>query len=230
MNLTAEKCSVTGLWHIPELEHWRDTFAGMISNLKEGYNFKFARYGDGEIHCMRGRDAVNCDNHYYYPDLGAALRQTIATEPEYMVGIQPLSIGSLNQQVKEYFGHFQRLYNADVLHNASIERRIPEFFRALKGRYVILVGPYHLAGLFNDHIHIVIPHVDCWKQHEEIRQQIAFHIDGIVNPVVLLCASMMSEVLISEFEDAPATFIDCGSVFDPYVGVKSRKYHYKLAV
>jgi len=40
---------------------------------------------------------------------------------------------------------------------------------------------------------------------------------------------MMSEVLIDQLSYSENTFIDCGSVFDPYVGVKSRRYHHKLA-
>jgi hypothetical protein len=46
--------------------------------------------------------------------------------------------------------------------------------------------------------------------------------------VVLLAASMMSEVLIDDFADHHHTFIDIGSVLDPYCGIKSRRYHHKL--
>lgn len=202
----------------------------MLDNLKGNRAFKFARYGDGEIYCMKGRQGGNCDNHAYFPDLGSALRQTISAEPEYMVGIQPLSVSHLPQDVQNYFGEFKTLYNADVLHNASINGEIDKFLHALEGRYVILVGPPHLASLFPECVHIVTPAVNCWLQFENIRQQIEFHTEGINNAVVLLAASMMAEVLISVFEDHHHTFIDVGSVFDPYAGVKSRRYHYNLSL
>lgn len=217
-----------GIWHIQGLEHWETTYQGMIDNLKISRPFKFARYGDGEIYCMKDRQGGNCDNHSYFPDLGSALRQSIAQEPDYMVGIQPLSATHLPDDVRNYFGYFKRLYNADTLHNASIAGRLKEFTSALDSRYVVLVGPPHLANIFSNCVHIVIPELNCWLMFEQIRQQIEFHIDGINNAVVLLCASMMSEVIISRFEDHPHTFIDCGSLFDPYAGVKSRKYHHKL--
>src|SRR5690606_19348318 len=148
----------------------------------------------------------NCDNHTYFPELGAALRATITEEPRYMVGIQPLSVSHIREDVDHFFGHFQRLYNADTLHNASIEGCLDKFNHALDGRYVVVVGPAHLAPIFINCVHIVTPSQNCWLQYEEIRQQVAFHIEGINNAVVLLAASMMSEVLISYFEDHHHTF------------------------
>lgn len=228
--MNAVKNEETGTWNITNLEHWTVTYAGMLDNLKSNRSFKFARYGDGEIYCMKGRVGQNCDNHLYFPALGERLKQSISEEPDYMVGIQPLSISHIPQEVENYFGHFKRLYNADVLHNASIEGTLDKFINALRGRYIVLVGPMHLASFFANCVHIVIPPVNCWNEYVNIRQQLEFHIDGINNAVVLLAASMMSEVLISDFSYHHHTFIDVGSVLDPYCGVKSRKYHHKLKV
>lgn len=219
-----------GIWNITNLEHWTVTFDSMVDDLKSGKMFKFARYGDGEIYCMKGKNGANCDNHTYFPALGAALRQSVVEEPEYMVGIQPLSISHIPEDVTHFFGHFERLYNADALHNASISGSLHRFTKALEGRYVILVGPAHLAPIFLNCVHIVTPSQNCWLQYEPIRHQIEFHTEGINNAVVLLAASMMSEVLISYFEDHHHTFVDVGSLFDPYAGINSRKYHHKLKI
>ena len=147
MELKAVK-DENGIWHIMGLEHWKTTYGVMVDHLKTNKVFKFARYGDGEVYCMKGRPGGNCDNHSYFPDLGSALRQTVSSEPEYMVGIQPLSVSHIPEDVNNYFGHFKTLYNADVLHNASIAGRLHMFTAGLEGRYVVLVGPVHLAGLF----------------------------------------------------------------------------------
>jgi len=220
----------SGIWDIDGLEKWEITFTKMIDDLKSNKPFKFARYGDGEIYCMNGKQGHNCDQHIYFPDLGRALRQSIEA-PNYMVGIQPLSVSHIPERVEQYFGHIENLYNADVLHNASIAGKLSKFDKALDGKYLIIVGPPHLSTLFSlDCVHIVISPINCWLEYEQIRQQIEFHIDGVNNAVVLLAASMMSEVIISYFEEYPHTFIDVGSVFDPYCGVKSRRYHHKLKV
>jgi hypothetical protein len=46
--------------------------------------------------------------------------------------------------------------------------------------------------------------------------------------IVLLCASMMSEVIIHQFSKDHHTFVDMGSVLDIFVGKPSRRYHHKL--
>lgn len=224
--MVATRDEITGRWYLNGVEPEGVTYSNMINNLKEGRNFKFARYGDGEINAMIGKKGHNCDGHEYFPELGARLVQSVEQEPGYMVGIQPLSVSHLRNEVDAYFEGF-KLYNADVLHSASIDGVLDIFFHALEGRYLILVGPPHLADLF-DCVHIVIPSVNCWLYYDNIREQLAFHIKE--DAVVLLCASMMSEVLISDFKDENCTMIDCGSLFDPYANVKSRKYHHKLKI
>lgn len=227
VNLKAYRNEQTGRWFLEGVEPETKTYERMVTMLKEGTNFKFARYGDGEILCMTGKQGHNCDKHQYFPDMGLRLIQTINEEPDYMVGIQPLSVQGMPQVVEAYFGHFKTLYNADVLHSASIDGLLGKFFNVLKGRYIILVGPAHLADLF-DCVHVVIPSLNCWLTYQEIKEQINFHlVDGAV---VLFCASMMTEVLISDFKERNCTMIDAGSVFDPYANVKSRSYHHKLKI
>ncbi len=222
--MVATKDEITGRWFLEGVEPEKETYERMLSMLKEGINFKFARYGDGEINAMTGKQGANCDGHVYFSDLGDRLIDTVKQEPEYMVGIQPLSVAHLGTHVEGYFGGF-KLYNADVLHSASIDGELDKFFHALEGRYVIVVGPPHLAGLF-DCVHIVIPQVNCWLSYEQIKEQLAYHLKE--NAVVLLSASMTSEIFIYEFRYYNCTMIDTGSVLDPSAGVKSRKYHYKL--
>jgi len=143
-----------------------------------------------------------------------------------MVGIQPLAVAHMPERIEDYFDRVKPLYNADVLHSASIDGKLDQFFKILEGRYIILIGPAHLAGMFEGSVHIVTPSTDCWLQYDGIKTQLEFHL--IKDCVVLLCASMMSEVLIGDFKNYKCTMIDCGSLFDPYAGVNSRSYHHKL--
>jgi hypothetical protein len=217
----------TGKWTLEGVEHDAITYRTICQNIEDKIPFKFARYGDGEINCMNGKRGHNCDMHEYFPDMGVRLIESISVEPDYMVGIQPLSVEHLGASVQNYFGGFD-LYNADVLHNASIESRMTRFIQALENRYVILVGPPHLANLFDEMVHIVISPLNAWLDYESIRAELDFQLDSAPDPVVLLCCGMMAEVLIHDFCEETITMIDTGSVFDPYMGVKSRKYHHKL--
>jgi hypothetical protein len=223
MELRAVKLE-SGTWDIAGLPHWTETLAMINKNLANKINFKFARYGDGEFNCMFGKEGKNCDKHIYYTDLGAKLRTSFSKN--VITGIQPLSLTLPYADRINYLVKGLDLVNADVLHNASITGLLPEFMLALENRRVICIGPIHLATIFDDMI--IISNENCWQDYEHVKDVLK----DLIEPdlVVILCASMMSEVLIKDFEKEDITMIDAGSVFDPYVGVKSRKYHHNLKI
>lgn len=231
-NFSASRNDLTGRWTLDGVEPDGMTYSKIVDLLKSQKPFKFSRFGDGEWNCIFNKAGQNCDGHKYFPELGASLRRVILSEPEYLVGIQPLSMSyERTDQIKDFCKGLKiNWVNADVLHNASIDGKLDQFVNALKGRYIVLVGPVHLANFFVNGVHIIIPNQNCWLEYENIRQQIEFHIEGVNNAVVLLAASMMAEVLLDDFSDYHHTFIDIGSVFDPYCGVKSRRYHHKLKI
>jgi hypothetical protein len=218
-----------GRWYVDTIEDDAITFQRICLNLVQGKNFKFARYGDGELFCMNGKIGRNCDKHEYFPDLGAMLIETVTNRVDYMIGIQPLSVSHIPHLVDQFILQTytpKELYNADVLHNASIDGKLDTFMKSLDGRYIILVGPAHLAGLFEEMVHIVVPDLNAWLLYKTINEQLIYHIQK--DCVVLLSCGMMAEVLLYENRDSDCTIIDTGSVFDPLVGVMSRRYHYKL--
>ena len=226
--LKATKDESTGMWKIESVEPWHITYAKFIHLIKEGINFKFARYGDGEFNAIFGKSGKNCDGHEYFPDLGEALKKSF--NPEIITGIQPLSLTLPYAEKVLNLMIGLRLVNADVLHNASIDGKIIDLIYAIVGsnRQNVCVGPTHLTPLFDSMI--FIPDKNCWLQYDAIKRNLSEWIEENENGIILLCASMMSEVLISDFRDANVTMIDAGSVFDPYVNVKSRKYHHKLPI
>jgi len=231
--MEATRNETTGRWTLTGVEPSEVTFERMCKMLREGENFKFARYGDGEFLCMSGKVGHNCDGHEYFPDLGTALNDAFYSNPEYMVGIQPLSVqGGLHQRATINDNGPKNIYDADVLHSASIDGKLPEFFDSLKGRDCTLIGPEHLGSFAdkNGFGFLQIPSKNCWLNYKttisEIDSMLIYEYD--YEFVFLLCASMMSEAIIDTYKDSQHTFIDCGSVFDVYAGKPSRSYHHKL--
>lgn len=234
--LKAHRDESTGRWTLEGVEPSEKTFDRMCQMLRDGENFKFARFGDGEANCMLGKIGKNCDGHEYFPDLGQALNDAFYSDPKYMVGIQPLMVqqGMWDKLISQREGYPKNIYDADVLHSASIDGRLIEIFEACVGRVTIMVGPKHLSSIAN--VFIKVPDVNCWKEYDEVCELLDYQLkfgrdnddDSANNPVVFLCASMMSEVIIHRFKDADCTIIDAGSVFSPYFGVLNRSYHYKL--
>jgi hypothetical protein len=231
-----------GTWHIEGLQDWRatyDEFCELISDNIAVNRFKFARYGDGEFNCMLGRRGHNCDYHNYYPDLGRDLLLSTMSGAvdDVITGIQPLSLsqGIYNDLIDHLFSRRRHLLvNADVFHNASITGRLGEFMDILLSRPqdVILVGNEHFEEVKGFDMRKVrwlqIHRVNSWLNYEDTRRKIAKFDEERDGQIFILCAGMMSEVIIHQFAKSQNTFIDLGSVLDPYCGVKSRKYHHKL--
>ena len=220
--MEAIKNELTGRWTILGMEPSGLTYERFINYLNYGYNFKFARYGDGEFNAIFGKNGHNCDGHEYFLDLGERLRSSFSKN--IFTGIQPLTLTLpyAKEAVKLLEGC--NLVNADAIHNASIDGELHRLMDALKGKDVVCVGPAHLLPLFDQMV--VIPDKNCWLSYEKVKNhlEILIHSDKIV----VLCASMMSEVLIKDFEDEDITMIDVGSALDPLVGKLSRRYHHKL--
>lgn len=191
--------------------------------------FHFSRFGDGEWNCIFGAQGHNCDKHEYFPDLGARLKQIIESRPKYMVGIQELAlrgehgaeIVNLTDQLKIDW------FNADVLHKMSIYGRLGPFMNAIRRRRKIIVGPIYLMSIaLGVKYHIPIEEKNCWLEYGAVKEILSYTVKP--GDLVLLCAGMMSNVLVDDFKDHPVTMMDVGSLLDPYAGKFTRAYHKTL--
>ena len=192
------------------------TYSELINNLEQGVNFSWSRFGDGEFNCMYGKKGCNCDGHIYFDTLARRLTKAW-NDPRGVVAVQLLA-----RQIHNILGDYP---DADILHKASIDGKLHYLLTALEGRNIILVGPDHLKSMEFDRF-IAVRTKNAWMEYPNTLEEV----NRLVQPndVVLLCCGMMAEVLIWDMYSEDITMIDCGSVFDPYCGVKSRKYHHKL--
>ena len=216
------------------------TYEEITSDLRHGQNFTFARYGDGEFNAILGsKSKRNCDKHQYFTDLGLRLYKILESKPKYVMGMQ-----SLAKRIRGDSEDFKSItkgidwVNSDVLHHASVSDKLRAFFEALKERDIIIIGnesmagmTFYISGFGRYYNHIVISPVDCWLEYKDILKRLNEIITKDV--VILYAASMASEVLIDDIYnlyDNRVTQIDVGSAFDPYLGIRSRKYHYDLEI
>lgn len=200
----------------------------MIHNLKNNIPFKYARYGDGEWNCILGKPGANCDGHQYFPDLGERLKSILESQPDYYLGLQNIAI---DQNIGN--SEFKRLVEKntwcdnEILHRASINDYISLFFEAINNSNCLLIVRNKGLSEFGQSFplgceYIEIPSINCWLDYERVSKILL----GLKRyRIILLSASMMSEVLIDDLKNTDHTIIDCGSVFDPYCGINSRTYH-----
>lgn len=210
----------------------------LLNKLRNDEPFSFSRWGDGEWACMLGKHGENCDGHKYFNTLGFRLTSVLQERPQYTLGLQEKAMQStLAPKIHEYMDFWQiaklNWVEADVLHKASMHNKLDDFIEQMERGGTVLIAPAHVAVWFsklNNKGHIVvIPEHNCWCAYESIKHALLkTYAEG---NKYYYCASMMSNVLIDDMYNMMGdtiTQIDCGSVFDPYAGKCSRRYHSEI--
>lgn len=207
------------------------TYDEMVELIKSGKPFAFSRWGDGEWITIRGgRDGEghggNADGNFYYLDLGKRLKQIVSQKQDYIMGAQ--SSASLPSDRDKYD---QDWINADIFHKASIHGKLDKLFNALDGRHVVYVGNESLKKLPFINEFVEIPFKNVWKQYDKTLTRILARTSGQFK-VFCFSGGMATNVFIHDLwnEDPWHSYIDVGSVFDPYVGRITRKYHENLNI
>jgi hypothetical protein len=185
---------------------------------------------------MRMDGGENCDHHLYFDSLGHALHESWNNADPILApliyGIQPLAERVMPDDVQF---HRKRLNervlttNADILHDASIAGNIYDLIDAVNesDMKVVLVGPQHLNVLPIDCERLNIRTLNCWLDYDWLSSTL----DNYRNHIILYSASMVTNVLIHEMYSKYGNSIiqiDCGSVWEPYVGRQNRKYHAQI--
>jgi len=210
-----------------------DPFDDICAMLAGGRAFSYSRFGDGEFKAVFGAEGANCDGHRFYPDLGRRLTEILASKPDYTLGLLPQAVRVHGTERILALSGGIRWVLANSLHLALLDGRLGAFFEALDGSRVLLVGPQHLREFTQSRgwEYVQVPSRDCWTRYEDVCQRTG---DSLAESgdVVLFCASMMSNVIIDDLHHSAAanTYIDVGSVFDPFCGINSRAYHDALDV
>jgi hypothetical protein len=192
-----------------------------------------SRWGDGEWRAVLAKTAgFNCDGHPFSQGLTDLLCDVLREQPSYLMGMQGLAMRGwgnkieawLRDNVKEEFDWF----NADVFHHAAIKGRLSDIYEATKARPIVLIGPKHMANVFEDAKHILVPDKGAFKARNRILEETRPLLDAAGSGVMVsVSAGMTAEFLIHELHKTHGgkhTIVDFGSLWDPLGGVKSRTY------
>ena len=216
------------------------TYAEFLSNLQNNIAFSFARYGDGEWNAILGtksKKKANCDGHKYFADMGQELGKILKDCPDYILGMQNLAMRQRGDEIQNFIKDLNLSWtNADILHNASIKGKLFLLFNILKGLSdrIVIIGPYYLRDIkikFDYKKFIEISEVDCWNDSDRIVNECAGILVGNPNMILLFSGSMAANVWIDRLYKHFGqyhSFIDCGSVWDPYIGQDKRSYHKQI--
>lgn len=221
------------------------TVSYLTSRLTEGKPFAFLRYGNGEWGCiLRTAVRTGSGSHTLKPPalrdgLVRGIRRHQGVSNSYYLGMQSLSYltrVSLLSRIEDWLSKRAPKsvwYGADVLHKASMKTKLNPMIQQLRKMRVVVVGPKWLRklneGVFGYVGFVEVPSRDCFYQYKRLKTELISKLDK--QTVVVFCAGPPAKMMISEIYEQLGNkhfLIDYGSMWDPYCGKHSRRYHKRI--
>lgn len=200
-----------------------------------GETFSLARYGDGELYCMLGREGKTCDGCDYRPDLAEALRRSLCRrDADFFHGLQRI----FPHDAEEFSRLLGRLgcdggnwLDSGVLGQAVIEGKLYPLIWALAHVDIVLVGNPDLCGVdtfLSYDCLIETPRSNAWMEKDRISREV---LDHGKPACYLFSCGMTACALVDELHGSiPGSwFIDFGHVWDALIGKNTRYYMASLS-
>lgn len=203
--------------------------------------FTFIRLGDGEWSAIlqdRARTSSRSQT-LKHKSLQQGMMKVIARAPDHDNYILALRSTSFNSRVgikawlEQHTPEHVKWHDCTVFYKASKKGQFYPFIQALRDQIfpIIVIGPERLKALdprvFPIWRHVIIPGRDCWAQRERILARALR--DRLSRPsVYLITAGPAAKVFCwSLFQRVgqQSWILDLGSLWDPYVGKRTRTYH-----
>lgn len=193
--------------------------------------FSFARYGDGTFMSLMGKIGYNCDGAQVSPHQAAEIRASILDDGIlHGIGDWALRVGAEEWLVEQ--GIDIDWVDCNVMNTASHLGQLYPFIQLLRKRKVVMVGPEHVGRMkgFPVQHHVVIHPTMAFEEIKEIQLETEFAAERTQADTVLISAGPAAPPLVSRIHRTLPylNVIDTGSIWDPYVGILSRKVHKKM--
>lgn len=209
------------------------------NRIKQGRPFSFVRFGDGEwtagishdrSRTTSGSQALNIKG------LQEDMRRGFVNCPvaeNYMPALRPTSLNpAIEKWVAGNVPKGVKWHDCRVFYLSSAHGVLFPLIEALRTLKIplVLVGPVRLwslrlTGIFPNASFVIIPGKDCYTMKNALLEQIR----ALPHPAFVgFTAGPTAKVMIYELYQAlgdTSFFIDFGSLWDVYVGHKTRNYH-----
>lgn len=204
---------------------WDNQYKFVINNIKSNTPFCYVRFNDGE---MIGIDKIGSvvarGDQFIDESLHNKLKEAISYKFEnYFIGIPcDICYPQYNKLAKDIIGEYDNIVSAVALTNRNWLKFIQECVGLLSDKNVhyisgddqdvnILINTFK----FNIINQFKVKNKNSWDNFKEIEAYINNIKDG---DVVLISLGPTARVLCYEFfkKNNKATFIDVGSIFDPF--------------
>jgi hypothetical protein len=196
-----------------------------VDKLKKGEKFSFARYGDGELYCMWGKQGKNSNGCYYTPELRTALLDSMnhKNDPSFIYGLQrvlPHDEKRITAQYPDVDWH-----DSEFLSEAVANGELYPLIEQLRKMRVTVISNDEVgattAELFGWKFFVSVPKSNAYDQRKKI-------VDMITKvphdtDVFLFSCGMAANAIIGELHGKmDGWLLDVGHIWDPFYGLMSR--------
>lgn len=203
-----------------------------VQRLETEEGFSFARYGDGTFLSLNGAEGWNCDGAEVSIRQANEIEASILDETiVHGMGDLALTVGNSEEWLTRK-GIDIKWYDCNVMNRASHDGTLFPFVSWLRSRAIVQLGPKHhrkMKGFPVQHFIEVHPTL-AFNQMEELQVLAEYAVERTGANTVLISAGPAAPPLVSRIHKTfpHLNVIDTGSIWDPYVGVLSRKSHKRM--
>ena len=207
-----------------------------VDKLLKDEPFSFARYGNGEWDCiLQLYHKTRSGSQKFSPGLRKALIASLKTQRagEYYTALQSTTflkrIKLFHRLEKWVDENAQGLnwHEGEVFTRASRKSQLFPLIEAMKQHRVVVVGPKWLMKLPFASVFVPVRSRNCWQDANAIMAQLR----SLRNVVISFSAGPATKVLIHRLQPIigkHSWLIDFGSLWDPFCGKNSRRYHSRI--
>ena len=197
-----------------------------VDKIAKGETYSLARYGDGELLCMRGRQGANSNGCYYTSELRVGLVDSMEPRPNFIHGMQRVLPNDEGYMLE--FWHNIKWHDSEVFGEAAAEGELDNFIAEVNKHPVTVIGNYSIRDatlkLFPNRWFIEIPPMNALTDKLRVIDSILWEDRFSKEPkVYLFSAGMAANVMVSELHGrVKGWLLDVGHIWDPFAGSRSR--------
>jgi hypothetical protein len=201
-----------------------------VDILRDGGNFSFSRWGDGEWLTVIGYYGQhNSNGCTFTPELSAVLNDVLQKNNPYYFGMLKISVNRRSGEIVPYIertGIDIDWVDGDVFLEESLDGNLFPLIEQIRKRRVLYVGNERLRGLnmrdkgfFPYVVYVQPPPIDAFGERERILDQVVDSIERYNIDFVGWSSGLAAKYFIDQvFEEYgySITQLDFGSMFDGY--------------
>jgi hypothetical protein len=168
--------------------------------------------------------------------MAKGLRAALKNDKGYQKATWPYTAPMLNNikpQVEDYLSKHnlsKDWYDARVWENACLDSTIEPLVHQMETMNLVFVTGADKKALPIKHVGFIeIPSVDCFLAKDDIKESMRIALTQYEDVIFAFSASMATNVIVDEMYDEigdQCWMIDFGSIWEPFIGKKTRSYHH----